>query len=254
MIGQIEKKDTEIYENASLKKYNWRQRLLIYLADYFIYSLIFLIGKTVRFEEPEGWKDLAIEGYESFERALELKSPGAFAFWHDRIFLLTYYWYKNGERYAGAVMSSQSFDGEYIARVAQRFGYGVVRGSSTRGGSKALKTMVRLARKGVRMSFTIDGPTGPRYKAKSGAVHFAKRAGLPIGPMLIEAEKFWTVNSWDKLQIPKPFTRAKLFLAEPVFVSTEADEEELKNKHRELQRKLDELVKLGEQWRDSKNK
>ena len=243
------KKDPEIHEYASLEKYTSRERLLIRLADYAIYALIFLIGSTVRFEKTEGWKDLDRAGYESFERAYELKSPGAFAFWHDRIFLLTYYWYKHGERYEGAVMSSQSFDGEYIARTAQRFGYGVIRGSSTRGGSKALKTMVRLAKRGIRMTFTIDGPKGPRYKAKSGAVHFARRAGIPIIPILIEAEKFRTINSWDKLQIPKPFTRAKMFVAEPVFVSAEADEAELKNKQAELQRKLDELVALGKQWR-----
>jgi lysophospholipid acyltransferase (LPLAT)-like uncharacterized protein len=244
------KKDPEIHEYAPLGKYSLKQRLLIYLADYVIYALIFLIGSTVRFEETEGWHGLDIEGYESFERSFELKSPGAFAFWHDRIFLLTYYWYKHGERYEGAVMSSQSFDGEYIARTAQRFGYGVIRGSSSRGGSQALKTMVRLAERGIRMTFTIDGPKGPRYRAKSGAVHFARHAGVPVAPILIEAEKFWTLGSWDKLQIPKPFTRAKMFVAAPVFVSAGADAAELKNKQAELQRKLDELVELGKQWRE----
>lgn len=252
MTEQIIKKDAEIHEFASLKKYSWGQRLLIYVADYFIYALIYLIGKSVRFEATEGWQGLDVVGYESFEKAFENRSPGAFAFWHNRIFLLTYYWFEHGEKYAGAVMSSQSFDGEYIARVAQRFGYGVVRGSSTRGGSQGLKTMVRLAKHGIRMTFTIDGPTGPMYKAKSGAVHFARHAGVPIAPMLIEAEKFWTINSWDKLQIPKPFTRAKLFVAEPIFVSADSDEKELKDKQKELQRKLDELVEIGEQWRISK--
>jgi lysophospholipid acyltransferase (LPLAT)-like uncharacterized protein len=239
----------ELHKFASLAKYTLRQRLLIYLADYFLYSIILVIGKTVRFEEVTGWENGSVTGYESYQKAFEKKMPGMFAFWHNRIFLITYFW----RNYDGAIMTSHSFDGEYIARTAQRFGYGVIRGSSSRGGAKALKQMVKLARRGVRMALTVDGPRGPRYKVQSGAIHMAKRSGLPIGPMIVEAKKFWTINSWDKLQIPKPFTKAKVFIAEPVFVSPDADREELKDKEKELQKKLDELVKLGKQWRDSKN-
>lgn len=252
MTERSYKFEPELHAYAPLERYSFRQRLMIRLADRILHTLIRLIGATVRFEETEGWTGLGVAGYESFEQAYELRSPGAFAFWHDRIFLMTYYWHRHGEPYAGAIMVSRSFDGEYIARTAQRFKYGAVRGSSTRGGSQALKTMVRLARRGIWMSFTVDGPVGPPYRAKSGAVHFAKRAGVPIAPVLIEAEKFWTLGSWDRTQIPRPFTRAKMFVAEPVFVPADADRDVLEDKTGELQRKLDELVERGEKWRRGK--
>ena len=168
-------------------------------------------------------------------------------FWHNRIFTATHYFRNRGI----VVITSQSFDGEYIARFIQRFGYGAVRGSSTRGGVGALVEMIRLSKKGLPMGFSIDGPKGPKYVAKSGACLLAKKTGNPILPFIVETEKYWEVKSWDRLQIPKPFSRAKVFIAEPIYVAKDADENEIENKREELQRKLDELVKLGKQWRES---
>jgi len=197
-----------------------------------------LIGKTVRFE-IEGW-----ENFQNIER--DGKIP-IYTFWHDRLFLGTYFFRKRGIM----VMSSQSFDSEYTARVIQRFGYGTIKGSSTRGAVKALTKMIRLMRQGLPMGFTLDGPKGPRYVAKSGACFLAKKTGNPIMPFLLEPKSFWTIKSWDKMHIPKPFTHAKLFIAEPIYVSKDADDDEIENKRRELQSKLDELVAFGKQWRES---
>ena len=247
MDKQLPKIPAEFTKFASLKKYPWQKRMMIYLIDFFLYSIILLIGKTIKFE-VEGWKDSDTEGYESYEIAYEQHPTSILAYWHNRIFLMTVFWRGHGS----AVMASQSFDGEYISRTAQRFGYGIIRGSSTRGGSAALKKMTSLLNQGVSMGFTIDGPVGPCYKVKPGALLLAKKTGAPIGPVLIEPEKYWTINSWDKLQIPKPFTKAKVFIAEPVFVSHDANKKELAAKQDEVQRKLDELVSLGKQWRESK--
>ncbi len=247
MSEQIEKNDTDIYEFASLEKYSFKERLLIRLISNALFLLIYVIGKTVRFEKVQGWKESDIEGYENFDTVYEQEIPSIIAYWHNRIFLMTYFWRK----YDGATLSSQSFDGEYTARVAQKLGYGVIRGSTSRGGAKALKRMVKLSKKGTRMTFTVDGPRGPRYKAQSGVVHFAKRSNLPIIAVLIEAKNFWTTNSWDKLQIPKPFTKAKVFISEPVFVAKTANKRQLDEKQKELQTKLDELVEIGKQWRNS---
>ncbi|MCY7374990.1 MAG: DUF374 domain-containing protein, partial [Pyrinomonadaceae bacterium] len=126
-----------------------------------------------------------------------------------------------------------------------------VRGSSTRGGVGALVEMIRLMKRGLPMGFSVDGPRGPKYVAKTGAVLLAKKTGNPLMPFVFECEKFWTLGNWDKLQIPKPFTRAKLFIAEPIYVAKDANETEIENKRLELQTKLDELVINGEQWRDS---
>ncbi|MBA3632775.1 MAG: lysophospholipid acyltransferase family protein [Acidobacteria bacterium] len=226
------------YRRADLSTYSFKQRILIHFADWTFYLLIKFIGKTIRFE-TEGW-----ENFEKIER--DGKIP-VYATWHNRIFPSVYFLKNRGI----VVLTSQSFDGEYIARFIRRFDYGVVRGSSTRGGVGALVEMIRLMRQGLPMCFTVDGPKGARYIAKKGAILLAKKTGNPIVPFLVEAEKFWTLNSWDKLQIPKPFTRAKVFIAEPIYVAKNADDEEVENKRQELQKKLDQTTTLGKQWRES---
>lgn len=235
------KKFREVYRFAPLSGYSFRQKWLIRLADFAFYCLINLIGKTVRFDKAEGW-----ENFEVIERAGKIP---IYTFWHNRIFLGTYFFRRRGI----VVITSQSFDGEYIARFIQRFGYGAVRGSSTRGGVAALVEMIRLMRdERLPMGFTIDGPKGPKYVAKIGACLLAKKTGNPMMPFVVEAEKFWQVKSWDNMQIPKPFSRARLIINEPIYVPADASDEVLENKRLELQKSLDELVARGEQWRESK--
>jgi Uncharacterized protein conserved in bacteria len=146
-------------------------------------------------------------------------------------------------------MSSQSKDGEYIGRFIKRLGYGTIRGSSTRGGTKALVAMIRCMRQGIPAAFSLDGPRGPRYEAKSGAVLLAKKTGNPLMPFVVECKHFFTINSWDRLQIPRPFTTAKVIIERPIYVSPEATVDELQDRLGELQNSLDELVRHGEQWR-----
>ncbi|HEX8287913.1 MAG TPA: lysophospholipid acyltransferase family protein [Pyrinomonadaceae bacterium] len=226
----------EVYQHGSLARYSMRERVLIRLADITFYALIYLIGKTIRFER-EGWEIL-----ESIERGGKIP---VLAFWHNRIFLATYYFRNRGI----IVMSSHSFEGEFTARFIQRFGFGVVRGSSTRGGIGALVEMVRLMKKGLPMGFSVDGPRGPKYVAKSGACMLAKKTRNPVLPFMIEAEKYWELKNWDNLQIPKPFSRARVYIAEPVNVAENATDEQIEKSREELQAKLDEMVALGENWR-----
>ena len=224
-----------MYQFSSLENYSFRERLLIRILGFVFYVFTYLIGKTVRFE-VEGWENI-----ENIER--EGKIP-ILAFWHNRIFLATYYF-----RFRGIiVMSSQSFDSEYVARFIQRFGFGIVKGSSTRGGVGGLIEMIRLMKKGFPTGFSVDGPKGPIYQAKTGTLLLAKKTENPILPFSVEAKSYWTIKSWDKLQIPKPFTRAKVLITKPIDVSKAADDAEMKNKHLELQEKLDALVALGEKW------
>ena len=224
------------YRFADLSAYPFKKRLLIRLADLAFYALINVLGRSARFE---------VEGWENHERVVERGGLPIYCFWHDRIFLMTYWW----RRRRIVVMTSQSFDGEYIARFIQRFGYGAARGSSTRGGVGAVVEMARLMRAGCTTAFTIDGPRGPRYVAKMGSVLLAKKSGHPVLPVTIALARYWTLPSWDKFQIPKPFTRAKVFVAEPIDVPAGADEETLNRKRDELQRTLDELTRRGEEWR-----
>jgi lysophospholipid acyltransferase (LPLAT)-like uncharacterized protein len=224
------------YQFADLSEYSFKDRLLIRAADLVFYLLITLIGLTARFEVI-GW-----ENHEAVEKSGGLP---IYVFWHDRIFLTTYWW-RNRKI---VVMTSRSFDGEYIARFIQRFGYGAVRGSSTRGAVGAVIEMARLMRAGCTTAFTIDGPKGPRYVAKMGAVLLAKKTGQPIMPVTMALQKFWTVKSWDQFQIPKPFTRARVYVAPAIRVPTDADEDTLNAKRDELQATLDNLNSETDTWR-----
>ena len=216
------------YEFADLSRYSFRQRLAIRAADLAFYLLIRAIGATVRFR---------VEGWEHWEAASRGGRLPIYTAWHDSIFLSTYFW----RRRRIVVMTSQSFDGEYIARFIQRFGYGAARGSATRGGVGALGEMARLVREGCPAGFTIDGPRGPRRVAKSGAVLLAKKTGQPVLPFAVNTERHWTLGSWDRLQLPKPFTRATVRIAPPIRVAPDADDAEAERRRDELQRALDDV-------------
>lgn len=226
------------YKFADLSAYPFKKRLMIRAADLLFYLLIQIIGRTARFE---------VEGWEHHERIIESGGLPIYNFWHERIFLTTYWW----RRRRIVVMTSQSFDGEYIARFIQRFGYGAARGSSTRGGVGAVVEMARLMRAGCTTAFTIDGPKGPPRVAKMGSVLLAKKTGQPVLPVTMALQRFWTVPSWDSFQIPKPFTRAKVYVAPPIYVAPDADESTLQAKRDELQHALDDLNARAEAWRAS---
>ena len=143
-------------------------------------------------------------------------------------------------------MTSRHKDGEYITRVIRRFGYGAARGSSSRGGKRALVEMIRQLRGNKDVGFTIDGPRGPRYVAKPGAVWIASKTGNAIFPFHISAEKKWVLPSWDHFLIPKPFTRARVLMAPPIYVKPGASEQELEDAQRLLQQVLDEIRLRGD--------
>lgn len=234
----MSEKHEEIYRQTDLSRYSFKKKLTIHLADLAFFALIKFIGKTLRYET---------EGFEYLDKIkAEGKTP-IYAFWHNRIFPATYFFREQQV----VVMTSQSFDGEYIARFIKRFGYGAARGSSTRGGIGALVEMIRLSKQKIPTAFTIDGPKGPRYVAKSGAGTLAKKTGNPIVAVGIETEKFREVGSWDKLQIPKIFSRVKIVIGEPIYVAEDADEKAIGKSREELQKKLDELTALGQQWREA---
>jgi lysophospholipid acyltransferase (LPLAT)-like uncharacterized protein len=224
----------EVYRVESLEKYDLRDRVLIRLADLVFSWAISLIGRTIRWE---------VEGVEHLDAITTAGKQPIYCLWHDRIFAGTYFLRDRGI----VVLTSQSKDGEYIARFLRRFGFGAIRGSSSRGGVKALVEMIRYMRRGMPMAFTVDGPRGPRYVAKAGPVLLAQKTGNPILPFSVECKSFRTVSSWDRLQIPLPFTRAVFSYSAPIDVP--AEKSSVDEKLAELQRSLDALVKRGERWR-----
>lgn len=153
-------------------------------------------------------------------RALTQRGGVIYTLWHGRLLPLTYFHRKQDI----ATLISQSSDGEYIARVVERWGYTAMRGSSSRGGSGALREMVKAARAGRSMAITPDGPRGPRQKLKPGVLTLAQLTGQPMIPMSASASRAWWVDArWDRFLVPKPFSTVFVRYADPVYVPRDAD-------------------------------
>ncbi|MBY0494384.1 MAG: lysophospholipid acyltransferase family protein [Cyanobacteria bacterium] len=155
------------------------------------------------------------------------------AFWHGRIPAATLYFKRRGM----VVITSENYDGEWIARIINKFGYGTARGSTSRGGARALLQLVRDV-KSNSVAFTVDGPRGPAEVAQLGAVWLSKATGNPLMPFHAEARSHWTLNSWDRTQIPKPFTTVATAIAEPIYVPRDADDRALE----EWRSRLEEAI------------
>lgn len=199
------------------------------------YWIILFLGRSLRWEisEPQNLKSVRDSGKEMI-----------LTFWHGRIFMATYYFRRRGI----TVMTSQNRDGDYIARVIERFGYWAVRGSSSHGTRAATIKCLRAMKNGGDMGLTIDGPRGPRYVAKPGAAYFARKSGNPVVPFNISAERKWVVNSWDHFQIPKPFSRAVVLIGNPIFVDADATDDKIAFAEKQIQDSLEELRHRGDSW------
>jgi lysophospholipid acyltransferase (LPLAT)-like uncharacterized protein len=153
------------------------------------------------------------------------------AFWHGRVLTAAYYFRNRGI----VVMISENFDGEWIARIIERFGYGTSRGSTSRGGQRALLRLKRELEEGRPAGFAVDGPRGPSRKVQPGVVWLAKLTGNPVVPFHMEASRYWSLGSWDRTQIPKPFSTVALAVGNPIDVPAEADEAGIEAKRLEVE-------------------
>lgn len=117
-----------------------------------------------------------------------------------------------------AILISEHQDGEIIARIAHAFGCRAVRGSTSRGGARALLALAGLLKQGTDVAVTPDGPRGPRHSFAPGALVAAQRAGVPVVGMLGHASRVWRLNSWDRFEIPKPFARVTIAYTRPFTV------------------------------------
>jgi lysophospholipid acyltransferase (LPLAT)-like uncharacterized protein len=221
-----------------LDRFSFFQRIMIRTVGLGYYLAVRIIGLTLKFES------IGIEHLGRIESDGRLPIYTA---WHDRILTSTYFFRDRKI----IVLSSRSLDSEYTARCIQRFGFGIVKGSSSRGAVGGLVGMIRMMKKGFPAAFTVDGPRGPRYQVKMGPVALAQKTGNPILPFVIECDRFWRLGSWDKLQVPKPFSTAAVIFGEPIYVGHTPVDDELQAKLLELQLSLDELVLRGKEWRVS---
>lgn len=204
----------------------------------FVYGAVRLIGPTLRWE---------ILGAHNAVQIRDQGEKGIGVFWHRCIFASAWFWRNRGI----VVMNTVHFDGQWTRRVIERLGFGTVQGSSTRGGTEALAGMAKRLEEGRHVAFTIDGPRGPRYVAKPGAVILARRTGAPISAFHIGVHRGITFSrAWDLFRLPLPFSRAVVFVAPPVRVRTDADNDTIHQKQAEVQAALERVRDAAESWFD----
>ncbi len=187
---------------------------------------------------------IKVEAKDKERQAIEKSGGGAiYVTWHQR---MAYHFHYFGARHV-TVMISQSRDGEYVTRVAKWLGFRNVRGSSTRGGTDALKKLIGRIREGEIGGMLADGPLGPARVAKKGAVVMARDTQVPLIPIVWSVDRCWTLNTWDRYLIPKPFSRVVFYYAEPIWVPTSTKGEELED----FRRLLEDRLNKGTSWCDS---
>ncbi len=189
------------------------------------YPLASVLGRSYR------WR---VEGREHIDRLRAAGRPAVFGFWHGRILPTVTYLRDSGL----VALVSQNFDGEWIARIVTRLGFDTVRGSSSRGANSAVRQLIRATRSGRSTLFALDGPRGPAREAKDGAIWLAMATSVPILPLHAEGEHHWTVNSWDRTQVPRPFSRVALVIGEPISVPREVDDASIDEQRARLERAL----------------
>jgi hypothetical protein len=191
--------------------------------------LITTLMSTVRF---------TVDGADRYARFRDAGEPVIFAVWHGRLLPLTYFHRHHGI----TAIISQSTDGEYIARVVEGWGYRTVRGSTSRGGTSALRGLVKAAREGQSLAITPDGPRGPRQRLQRGVITAAQLTGLPIIPLACGASRAWWPGSWDRFCVPKPFARVRVYYGRPRRVARDAAETELERHARELEAEMNAMI------------
>ena len=212
------------------RKFTVRQRILLGLITWTATLAIRILGPTIRFSTS--WEEGSTGSIEA--------RPIAYSFWHNCM-LPAMYLCRN--QHIG-VMASESFDGEYIARIMQKFGFVKVRGSSSRGAVRGLLGMRRQLEQGWTVAFTIDGPRGPRYVAKPGPIVVARATGVPMSAFHIALDRAWILKTWDGFMIPKPFTRALLRVSRKIPVPPDGEDGEYL---KELQAALDRVRAFAEE-------
>ncbi|HSY93772.1 MAG TPA: lysophospholipid acyltransferase family protein [Candidatus Binatus sp.] len=214
------------------RRFTLRQRIVLRIIIWLGYWLIRLIGPTLR---------VSISYEDGAQETLEQR-PLIASFWHSCMIPATYICRDLGVR----VMSSNSYDGEYMGRIIRKFGFVAVKGSSSRNAVRALLGLRRALGDGWTVAFTLDGPRGPRHKVKPGPVALARSAGVPLTMFHAAVDKAWVLNSWDRMMIPRPFSRVLLRFGKLIPVPTDASDDDVERYTAELQAALDRVCEFSE--------
>lgn len=156
------------------------------------------------------------------------------AIWHDQLLPLSFSW--RGRKMG--TLASRSEDGDMISKQLERWGYIMARGSSSRGGARAVIELKRLMESGHDITLTVDGPRGPRHRVKPGIIFLAKQSGSPVIAVTMRVKHFKRFASWDKFVLPLPFARIDIHFSAPIYISDAKDEENIEKDRMMLEKKM----------------
>jgi lysophospholipid acyltransferase (LPLAT)-like uncharacterized protein len=188
-------------------------------------GVIRLLGAT--------WR-IRVEGEDALDRARAHSPRVIFVFWHGRLLPLSFT-HRNRRVH---VLASEHTDGEMLGQTIRRLGFGHVRGSSTRGGTRALLELAEKVRSGFDVGVTVDGPRGPRGVVKPGVVDVARQTGAAIVPITTASSRRRVFSSWDAFELPAPFARVVVRYGEPVMVEPDADRNVVDARRLDVEREL----------------
>ena len=206
----------------------WRARWLVSFA----HGLLQIWARTLRFQIDDRARLINIPPNERYIGAL----------WHNRLLLLPFVVRRFLPQRRGAALISTSRDGALLADLVERFGFEVVRGSSSRKGAAAIRQLADIIAKGKDAVITPDGPRGPAYELGQGIVFLAQLSGAAVIPINMEFSSCWRLKSWDRFILPKPFSQVRITFGTPHPVAQTATEEEFERERRRLQEVMMTLV------------
>lgn len=209
-----------------------KERIVTWIIGFILNMAIRFIGFTS--------KRVSVNGLENLQPFENGAAPVIFSMWHNRPFYLMYFHVnilRNKLKIPQVVLVSESRDGQFIANNLKLWGVQSTRGSSTRGGKKAMKEMYGLIKKNISIVLTPDGPLGPVYEYKAGVLGLSQLTGAPIVPITWHANKYWELPTWDRFRIPKPFSKIAIEIGKPIYIDKKIKGED----------KIEELRKSTEQ-------
>jgi hypothetical protein len=214
------------------QRFTLRQRIVLRIIILVGHAVIRLVGPTLR---------VSVSYEEGAQQTLDQR-PLIASFWHSCMIPATYIFRDMGIR----VMSSDSYDGQYMGRIIHKFGFLAVKGSSSRNAVRALLGLRRALEEGWTVAFTLDGPRGPRHKVKPGPVALARSSGKPMTMFHAAVDRAWVLNTWDRLMIPLPFSRVLVRAGTLIRVPEDASDQDIERYTAELQASLDRVCAFAE--------
>jgi lysophospholipid acyltransferase (LPLAT)-like uncharacterized protein len=195
------------------------------MKSWILRTLIALVNRSIAF---------SVENEGPVARMLEQRLPFVLVFWHGS---MTFPWWRMRRRHFAALVS-QSKDGQLLADLLARWGYTVLRGSSSRGSKEAMAAMRGAVSAGHALCLTPDGPRGPYHEMKMGAVRLAQTMRVPLIIVSVGYQRYRRLRSWDRFEIPMPFTRARVLYSDPISIDPELEGEALDEKRLEMEKQM----------------